>query len=746
MKLGMNKSFYAIFLVLVMALAFSTGALAHEDPPGCFATGATISLGVFRSDGTTPIPGGGTVQPGELIHYGATLSWAGGDNCYFGNGTTDTVHITTPDSVTHVVTPPGDVPYVSDGNPYVAPLQQYVVSMDDVNSTIFAIANYINGTAHTGTLHDTVEASATRQLAVEEVSLNVSKTAEPLAETGFEWDIDKSVSPSVWNLFDGDSGSSDYIINLTKTEGSANYSVSGNITIHNPASFANATIESVTDEISGVGSVSVDCNVAFPYTLGPNETLTCTYESALPNNETRTNTVNVTTSGDVLGGSANATIDFADAELITSNDEVTVDDSVEGLLGTFNDSSVVSYSATFLCDEDEGIHDNTATILETNQSSSASVTVNCYELTVEKTANTTFDREWNWSIEKMGDTEYLQLLVGENATVNYEVSVNASSTDSNYAVYGTINITNTHPTLDADLVDVTDEIFGSVDAVVDCGNETSVPANSSLLCTYEASLDSLMEGDNVASVTQQNYDYDAEGNASLGGTTDYSGLAPVVFGEPVNEIDSCVEVNDTLAGSLGTVCANETPSTFSYEYVIGPFDEEQCGEIMVNNTASFMTSDTNTTGEAHWSVLVEVECPLGCTLTPGYWMTHSAYGPAPYDDTWSLIEPDEEDTTFFLSGQSYYEVLHTAPRGNAYYQLAFHYIAAELNFLNEAGAPTDVQDAFDDATTLFETYTPSEVGGWRGNQGQRSTFIELAGILDDYNNGVIGPGHCDAME
>lgn len=130
----------------------------------------------------------------------------------------------------------------------------------------------------------------------------------------------------------------------------------------------------------------------------------------------------------------------------------------------------------------------------------------------------------------------------------------------------------------------------------------------------------------------------------------------------------------------------------------------------------------------------------GCTLTPGYWKTHSIYGPAPYDDTWAQID---ENTQFFLSGKSYYQVLWTSPRGNAYYNLSFHYIAAKLNFLNGASVPAEVQDAFDDATDLFNEYTPAQVAVFRGNNQVRAQFIKLAGILGDYNEGVIGPGHCD---
>lgn len=133
----------------------------------------------------------------------------------------------------------------------------------------------------------------------------------------------------------------------------------------------------------------------------------------------------------------------------------------------------------------------------------------------------------------------------------------------------------------------------------------------------------------------------------------------------------------------------------------------------------------------------------GCTLTPGYWKTHSSYGPAPYDETWTLIG---EDSPFFLSGKSYYQVLHTSPAGNAYYNLSFHYIAAQLNFLNGASIPDGVQNAFNAATDLFNTYTPSQIAALRGNNPLRAQFINLAGILADYNEGDIGPGHCDDIE
>ena len=135
----------------------------------------------------------------------------------------------------------------------------------------------------------------------------------------------------------------------------------------------------------------------------------------------------------------------------------------------------------------------------------------------------------------------------------------------------------------------------------------------------------------------------------------------------------------------------------------------------------------------------------GCTHTPGYWKTHSEFGPAPYDDTWAQLS-NGASTTFYLSGKTYYQVLWTSPAGNAYYQLSFQYIAAGLNQLNGASVPAEVLAAYNSATTLFNTYTPANIAPLKGNNPTRAQFINLAGILGDYNSGITGPGHCDDIE
>lgn len=129
----------------------------------------------------------------------------------------------------------------------------------------------------------------------------------------------------------------------------------------------------------------------------------------------------------------------------------------------------------------------------------------------------------------------------------------------------------------------------------------------------------------------------------------------------------------------------------------------------------------------------------GCTATQGYWKTHSEHGPAPYDATWAQL-PDGADTALFDSGKTWHEAFWTPPKGgNAYWILAHQYMAAHLNSL--AGADTsDVADTLVEAEALLDAYD-TDMGAIKGSV--RNTFTSLAGLLDDYNNGNIGPGHCD---
>lgn len=201
----------------------------------------------------------------------------------------------------------------------------------------------------------------------------------------------------------------------------------------------------------------------------------------------------------------------------------------------------------------------------------------------------------------------------------------------------------------------------------------------------------------------------------------------------------CVYVTDTLYGEFtDRICYSDGIGSydFTYTYQIGPYAE--CGDYVVSNEACMQYNPTETPIPCcvTYDIYVHVPCEGGCTLTPGYWKTHSMYGPAPYDETWALVG---EDTAFFSSGLSWYDILWTAPKGgNAYVILAHQYIAAFLNELNGASVPSEVADAMNYAEMLFSTYNINT----SLSRSVRQEFIATATLLDQYNNGLIGPGHC----
>ena len=201
------------------------------------------------------------------------------------------------------------------------------------------------------------------------------------------------------------------------------------------------------------------------------------------------------------------------------------------------------------------------------------------------------------------------------------------------------------------------------------------------------------------------------------------------------DINGSMQITGTFVVPASTVTLDTV-----YESESFPLDLS-CGEYELAGELSLICS-TAADGNPQFFGPVAVICPCdeeGCTLTQGYWKTHSQYGPAPYDPVWAVIG---EDTAFYLSGKTWYEVLWTPPRkGNAYYILAHQYIAARLN--EESGASTDaISQELADALALFVQYTPAEIGALKGDSELRAQFVDLGEILDAYNKGDIGPGHC----
>lgn len=122
----------------------------------------------------------------------------------------------------------------------------------------------------------------------------------------------------------------------------------------------------------------------------------------------------------------------------------------------------------------------------------------------------------------------------------------------------------------------------------------------------------------------------------------------------------------------------------------------------------------------------------GCTRTQGYWKTHSGVkkngNSGKYDNTW-----DNFLTKTLSNLGTYPDILWMAPKGDARIILAHQFIAAELNVAAGASMPQDVEDAWNAAKDYFA-----------GNRtATRAQLLMWAEILDEYNNGLRGPGPCE---
>jgi hypothetical protein len=115
-----------------------------------------------------------------------------------------------------------------------------------------------------------------------------------------------------------------------------------------------------------------------------------------------------------------------------------------------------------------------------------------------------------------------------------------------------------------------------------------------------------------------------------------------------------------------------------------------------------------------------------CTYTLGWYKNHTSSWPS------GNLHPND---TF--DGIKIIDLLNTPPKGSQYIILAHQYITALLNIQGGSSVPPAVQTALDTAAAYF-------AGGGNGAGDPSVDITGVAAILDDYNNGISGPGHCNS--
>jgi hypothetical protein len=229
------------------------------------------------------------------------------------------------------------------------------------------------------------------------------------------------------------------------------------------------------------------------------------------------------------------------------------------------------------------------------------------ELTVSKTAKTSFDREHFWDIDKMVETENGYFKDGlpkiwlftdgsgdETATWTVDVTYEGYE-DSNFKVWGTITIENTG-TLDAIVTDVEDLLDGMA-IPTSCDELVPFPlaVGETQECTYEYY--DYVEGYNVANVTTER------------GNTYGPASAPIVWGAPKTETNKTVTIEDCsdLFGcvELGKVTApKDAKFTYTYDFAWADYGKALCGSYQYDNTATIVETGQS----ASASLKVNVQC------------------------------------------------------------------------------------------------------------------------------------------
>jgi hypothetical protein len=283
---------------------------------------------------------------------------------------------------------------------------------------------------------------------------------------------------------------------------------------------------------------------------------------------------------------------------------------------------------------------------------------------------------------------------------------------------------------------VSDVVSTDIVSTVTCGVTFpyTLNAGGTLQCTYTASLPDSSGRTNTATAVLQNIP---------SGTTSFSGSASVDFGGAViTEIDKTITVSDNLYGTLGPVTygVDPLPKAFSYSQLIGPYSSS--GDYAVVNTAPFVANDTGTTGSDSWTVTVHIST-FGCTYTQGYWKNHGSRITR-YLPIWlgtppvSGIEGDNDSIRVDTATEAH-NILSSDEKNNGIIKLYIQLLAAKLNIASGADSAA-VTSTIAAADTFLATYSADDWNSLSGADKQQ--VLAWMTILDDYNNGRIGPGHC----
>jgi hypothetical protein len=140
----------------------------------------------------------------------------------------------------------------------------------------------------------------------------------------------------------------------------------------------------------------------------------------------------------------------------------------------------------------------------------------------------------------------------------------------------------------------------------------------------------------------------------------------------------------------------------------------------------------------------------GCTYTPGYWKNHAVGKHV--DPTWTEL-PQGTNTVFYGNnyGLTWLSVMNFNAKQakdlglkwtdvEVYQHLAFHYVAAVLNGLNNGYLPSEIESLISDAEQIFANNHNMIL-----DDTETASAKQISSMLADFNEGILYDNwpHCE---
>ena len=432
---------------------------------------------------------------------------------------------------------------------------------------------YYQDASHTNT---TTECFLTRNDA-----LTVGTTASPAFGRAYQWTIDKDVDTPRQSIPAGSSATFGYTVSVGHTHTDGAWTVTGTTTVSNPNDVAFTGVD-LTQAVTNGGTCTVTNgqDLTVPANGSVQRSYTCTWAAA-PAPLTGTSTASAAWDAaahftEASTASGSAAVDFGSVQPSTTDESITVTDTVVGALGTVSaltDPNPKAFTYTVTVPGSSGTcttYPNTAAFLtnDTSSTGTASQSVQvcvAADLTVAPAATGTVDRTYLWTIDKTVDVTTLTLPNGSDGTYAYSVTVRpAGTTDGNPVLGGSLVVSNPNDWQDvvADVA-VTADLGGGVTCAVAGGDDAVVPKGGTLPLDIACSFTGVpaLTGTLTATVT-----WDKAAYATPTGQA--TGSVPVELGVGVETNRTITVVDDKTDPqnpvTLGTATYDDGEAVFTY--------------------------------------------------------------------------------------------------------------------------------------------------------------------------------------